>query len=170
MRRASFRSAAVLSSLALVAGLTVGLTSGASAATGQPASSGGALRLKVMSLNMFYGGDDLDTSTGGFCAVPNGCTDNLRRIEQMILATGADVVGTQEAERNDSRMARAMGWYASDRAHVISRYPIIDPRTATASTCSSRPRRAEWSRSRTCTCPRTRTDPSSSGMAALPRS
>ena len=127
MRRASFRSAAVLSSLALLAGLTVGVTPGARAASGQPSSSGGALELKVMSLNMFYGGDDLDTSTGGFCAVPNGCTDNLRRIEQMILATGADVVGTQEAERNDSRVARAMGWYASDRAHVISRYPIIDP-------------------------------------------
>ena len=45
----------------------------------------------------------------------------------MIQVTGADVVGTQEAERNASRVARALGWYGSDRAHVISRYPIIDP-------------------------------------------
>nr|WP_239097495.1 endonuclease/exonuclease/phosphatase family protein [Asanoa ferruginea] len=33
----------------------------------------------------------------------------------------------QEPERNTSRIAGLLGWYASDRAHVMSRFPIIDP-------------------------------------------
>ena len=78
MRRVSFRAVAVLSSPRAGRGATAGLSSGASAAArAHPgADNGEAIQLKVMSLNMFYGGDDLDTTTGGFCAVPNGCTDN----------------------------------------------------------------------------------------------
>jgi hypothetical protein len=36
-------------------------------------------------------------------------------------------VGVQEAERNTRRLARLLGWHASPQAHVISRFPILDP-------------------------------------------
>ncbi len=33
----------------------------------------------------------------------------------------------QEPERNTAALARLLGWYADPRAHVISRFPILDP-------------------------------------------
>ena len=80
-----------------------------------------------MSQNIFYGGDDYDLSTGDFCAVSDGCPRALHRLAGVIKKAGADVVGVQEAERNTRRLARLLGWYASPRAHVISRFPIVDP-------------------------------------------
>jgi endonuclease/exonuclease/phosphatase family metal-dependent hydrolase len=80
-----------------------------------------------MSQNIFYGGDDYDLTTGGFCPVSDGCPQALHRLAGVIKKAGADVVGVQEAERNTRRLARLLGWYASPRAHVISRFPIVDP-------------------------------------------
>ncbi|HEX3931685.1 MAG TPA: endonuclease/exonuclease/phosphatase family protein [Nocardioides sp.] len=85
------------------------------------------VRLSVMTQNIFYGGDDYDLATGGFCPVANGCPKALHRLAHVISISGADVVGVQEAERNTRRLARMLGWYASPRAHVISRFPILDP-------------------------------------------
>ena len=43
----------------------------------------------------------------------------------------ADIVGLQEAEGNTRRVAAALGWpYWSDRLHVVSRFPLIDPPAA----------------------------------------
>ena len=94
-----------------------------------PASAheGRTVRLKVLTLNVFYGGDDLDLATGDFCAVPDGCTRTLDLVVDTIRRSGADVVGVQEAERNTERIAARLGWYGSDRAHVMSRFPIVDP-------------------------------------------
>jgi hypothetical protein len=94
-------------------------------ASGPPA--GRDLTLKVLSFNIFYGGDDLDLGTGDFCAELDGCPRTLKVIERAIRASGADVVGLQETERNTEVIARRLGWYGSDRAHVLSRYPIVDP-------------------------------------------
>jgi endonuclease/exonuclease/phosphatase family metal-dependent hydrolase len=80
-----------------------------------------------MSQNIFYGGDDYDLNTGDFCAVSDGCPQALTRLANVIRQDGADVVGVQEAERNTRRLARLLGWHASPRAHVISRFPIVDP-------------------------------------------
>jgi endonuclease/exonuclease/phosphatase family metal-dependent hydrolase len=80
-----------------------------------------------MSQNIFYGGDDYDLNTGDFCAVSDGCPQALTRLASVIRQDGADVVGVQEAERNTRRLARLLGWHASPRAHVISRFPIVDP-------------------------------------------
>jgi endonuclease/exonuclease/phosphatase family metal-dependent hydrolase len=93
-------------------------------ATRKPA---GTVQLSVMSQNIFYGGDDYDLSTGDFCPVSDGCPQALTRLADVIKQAGADVVGVQEAERNTRRLAGLLGWYASPRAHVISRFPIVDP-------------------------------------------
>src|SRR3954468_14122361 len=85
------------------------------------------VELSVMSQNVFYGGDDYDLTTGDFCPVSDGCPQALTRLAAVIKQAGADVVGVQEAERNTRRLANMLGWYASPRAHVISRFPIVDP-------------------------------------------
>jgi endonuclease/exonuclease/phosphatase family metal-dependent hydrolase len=80
-----------------------------------------------MTQNMFYGGDDYNLRTGRFCHVADGCPRALHRIADAIRQAGADVVGLQEPERNTAVLAGLLGWYSSPRAHVISRYPIIEP-------------------------------------------
>jgi hypothetical protein len=80
-----------------------------------------------MTQNIFYGGDDYDLATGGFCPVSNGCPKALHRLARIIAVSGTDVVGVQEAEENTRRLAHLLGWHASPQAHVISRFPILDP-------------------------------------------
>ncbi len=118
--------AARLALLTLIATLLVGAA----------ASIGGAarrcrlhatIRLAVMSQNIFYGGDDFDLTTSDWCPVANGCPQALHRLARIIEASGADVVGVQEPERNTRKLAGLLGWYASPQAHVISRFPILDP-------------------------------------------
>jgi endonuclease/exonuclease/phosphatase family metal-dependent hydrolase len=83
--------------------------------------------LSVMTFNIFYGGDELDLQTGDFCEVADGCEETFPQVVATIEASGADVVGLQEAERNTRRLGEALGWYYDERNHVISRYPLIDP-------------------------------------------
>ncbi|BCB80865.1 hypothetical protein Pflav_072750 [Phytohabitans flavus] len=109
---------------ALAAALVVAsLLTAPGAAAGHEATQ----RVRVMSLNVFYGGDELDLETGDFCAEPDGCVETLRQVERLIRRSGADIVGVQETERNTERIAAAIGWYGSNHAHVMSRFPIIDP-------------------------------------------
>ncbi|WP_433381180.1 endonuclease/exonuclease/phosphatase family protein [Actinoplanes sp. CA-142083] len=84
-------------------------------------------QIRVLSLNIFYGGDELDLATGDFCATPDGCPATLRQVERVIRASGADIVGLQEPERNTERIAADLGWHGSNHAHVMSRFPIVDP-------------------------------------------
>ena len=115
----------VLAALMLVVGL-LGL--GVSPTAGTRARPAGAtVTLSVMTQNIFYGGDDYDLRTGRFCRVSDGCPQALRRLARVIARAGADVVGVQEPERNIDRLARLLGWYGSARAHVVSRYPLVDP-------------------------------------------
>ena len=124
-RRYPRRVVVALATLAVL-GSSVVATAPASAAAPAAAASS-AITLKVMSQNIFYGGDDLDPYTETFCPVADGCPENLLRIEAVIRKSGADVVGLQEAERNTDVIAKALGWYGSARDHVISRFPIVDP-------------------------------------------
>jgi endonuclease/exonuclease/phosphatase family metal-dependent hydrolase len=80
-----------------------------------------------MTLNVFYGADELDLRTGDWCARRRGCTGTFEKVVQTIRASGADVVGLEEAEGSTHRLARALGWHASERLQVISRYRLIDP-------------------------------------------
>jgi hypothetical protein len=50
------------------------------------------------------------------------------KVIEAIEGAQADIVGLQEAEGNTRRIAGALGWpYWSDRLHVVSRLPLIDP-------------------------------------------
>ena len=102
-------------------------TAGAASLAGTPQRPATEVRLSVMTQNMFYGGDDYDLKTGGFCPVSDGCPLALHRIAATIKKAKADIVGLQETERNTAVLADLLGWYSSPRAHVISRYPIIEP-------------------------------------------
>ena len=118
--------------LSLSIGLVVGLGAGAplpSSASASPATppQADSVSLSVMSLNIFYGGDDFDLATGDWCPVADGCPRTLRKVARYIRASGADVVGLQEAERNTTALARLLGWHSDPRAHVISRFPILRP-------------------------------------------
>jgi endonuclease/exonuclease/phosphatase family metal-dependent hydrolase len=122
-------AAALLTAVAAMPSVAVPL---AAAGTSAPPHSQRAapptVKISFMSQNIFYGGDDYNLRTGNYCAVLNGCPLALHHLAHIIRASGADVVGVQEAEANTSKLARLVGhWYASPRAHVISRYPIIDP-------------------------------------------
>ena len=127
----SRRSLLVLVAVAALAllGPSLAVASPASAApaatlVGRPSTT---VTLSVMTQNMFYGGDDYNLRTGGFCHVADGCPRALHRIADAIRKAGADVVGLQEPERNTAVLAGLLGWYSSPRAHVVSRYPIIEP-------------------------------------------
>ena len=122
--------------LGLVLGLTLGLTLGLSAwlapvpvgaSPAPPPPPVDGVRLSVLSLNIFYGGDDYDLTSGDFCAVADGCPDGLRKLAGIIRRSGADVVGLQEAERNTAALAALLGWHADPRAQVISRFPLLRP-------------------------------------------
>ena len=71
----------------------------------------GPTELDVMTFNIWLGG---------------GLVDRAKVIEA-ITASGADVVGLQEAAGRTDEIADALGWYAEPRLHIVSRYPIIVP-------------------------------------------
>lgn len=68
--------------------------------------------LRVLSLNILYGGDEI----------------NFEKVLESIRRSGADVVGVQEAEGHIPLLAKALGWpYFNPQHHLISKYPIIAP-------------------------------------------
>jgi endonuclease/exonuclease/phosphatase family metal-dependent hydrolase len=113
--------------LFLVAGLLACLLPTATAAAAVDASGAGGVRLRVMTLNIFYGGDELDLRTNDWCAKRSGCQAAFAKVLETIRASGADVIGLEEAEHSTRRIARALGWFASERLQVVSRYRLIDP-------------------------------------------
>lgn len=81
-----------------------------------PGSDGRAtastVRLRIMEFNIEYGGDLV----------------SFGRVADAILASGADVVGIEEAWGHIPRLARKLGWDFYDvRTQIVSRYPLIDP-------------------------------------------
>jgi endonuclease/exonuclease/phosphatase family metal-dependent hydrolase len=100
--------------------LMIGAPTGASA----PDDS---ITLRVMSFNIFYGGDELNLQTRQFCRDAAGCPETLDQVANAIRASGADVVGLEEATMNTCPLAEKLGWNCSARTQIISRYPIVDP-------------------------------------------
>jgi len=81
------------------------------AADGQP------VELRIMTFNIWLGGDQV----------------NLARTLDAIRAANADIVLLQEAEGQTRRLAELLGWpHASERRHLISKYPIFEPGSADA--------------------------------------
>ena len=91
---------------ALALGLAVLSAAAAPAAAAPPPAD-----VRIMSFNIWLGGDVVDAG----------------EVVEVIRSAQADIVGLQEAEGNTRRIAEALGWpYWSDRLHVVSRYPLID--------------------------------------------
>ena len=90
-----------------------------------------------MTFNIWLGGDVVDSGS----------------VIAAIQGAHADIVGLQEAEGNTRKIAQALGWpYWSDRLHVVSRYPLIDPPVARGEYVLAQERLpAACSRSPTCT-------------------
>ncbi len=89
----------------LVIGLVLGSASPARA-------EDAPVELRVMAFNVWLGGDQV----------------NYTRVVDAIRAADADIVCLQEIEGGTLALAEALGWpYASERAHVISRYPLFTP-------------------------------------------
>jgi len=123
MRRRTF-AALALPALILLAGPAA---PGPPAVAAGPAAVVAPVPLRVMTLNVFYGGDELNLTSGNWCNRPDGCAETLSAVVNVIRASGADVVGLEEAERNTRPIAEALGWFHSERTQFISRYPLIDP-------------------------------------------
>jgi endonuclease/exonuclease/phosphatase family metal-dependent hydrolase len=85
------------------------------------------MTLRVMTFNIFYGGDEVDLEHGRWCYEPFGCPETLDKVEEVIRASGADIVGMQEATGNAPLLAERLGWDVNERLQIISRYPLIDP-------------------------------------------
>jgi len=70
-----------------------------------------AIELRVMSFNVWYGGDEV----------------SLAKTGEAIRAADADIVGLQETDRNLERIAAAAGMpYVDPRRRIISRWPLFD--------------------------------------------
>ncbi len=96
------------------------------AATEESAAETPSTTLRVMTFNIFYGGDELDLATDDWCTRPAGCQETLAQVVAAIEAADADIVGLQEPTVNTRTIAERLGWHASERTHVISRFPILD--------------------------------------------
>ena len=105
----------------------IGLLGGPTAAPWPPRPLRRLATVRVMTLNIFYGGDELDLHTGYVVPQAGRLRETLAQVENVIRASGADIVGIEEGEHNAGVIAAALGWYASDRTQVISRFPIVDP-------------------------------------------
>jgi len=85
-----------------------------------PAAAAEAVTLRVMSFNVWYGGEQV----------------SLEKIGAAIRAADPDIVGVQEADRNLHRIAEVAGMpFVDERRRLLSRWPIFDSgsgiRTAT---------------------------------------
>ena len=145
---------------ALIGTLAGGVAPVASASPTPPSAV-----VRVMTLNIFYRGDELDLQTGNFSHKPAGCPETLAQVGKVIGESDADIVAIEEGEHNAGVIAQALGWHASERTQVISRYPIVDPPGGNGRMSGSRCCPAGSSRSATSTCCPTRTGRTRSAMA-----
>ena len=81
---------------------------------GECATAEEPVTLRVMSFNVWYGGEQV----------------SLAKVGEAIRAADADIVGVQEADRNLARIAEAAGMpYVDTRRRLLSRWPIFDSGT-----------------------------------------
>jgi endonuclease/exonuclease/phosphatase family metal-dependent hydrolase len=85
------------------------------------------MTLRVMTFNVFYGGDEMKLPERDWCTEPEGCQETFALAVDAIRKSKADVVGLQEATGNTRKIAEELGWNYDERTAVISRFPIIDP-------------------------------------------
>ncbi len=69
-------------------------------------------QVRIMTFNIWIGGDVVD----------------FGKIVEAIQLADVDIVNLQEPNGNTRRVAEALGWqHVSERMHIISRFPLIDP-------------------------------------------
>ena len=125
MRRSLRVTTAIIASVMMCQGLLF--------ASSAPAGADADFELRVMTFNIFYGGDEMDLDTQKFCLNPAGCDETLDKIVDTILASEADVVGVQEGMMNTGRITEWLTdksgekWYCNERMQIVSRYPLVDP-------------------------------------------
>lgn len=91
-----------------------------SAAFAQPET----VELRVMTFNIWYGGDQV----------------NFASAAEAIRKADADIVGIQEPEGNLQRLAEAAGYaYVDTRRNILSRYPLFDSGTGRRKTAGTAP-------------------------------
>jgi endonuclease/exonuclease/phosphatase family metal-dependent hydrolase len=101
------KRSAIVSAVIVCAAALTPLTTATPAATGAPAP----IRIRVMSFNIQYG----------------AYYSTIDAVVKAIERADADVVGLQEAFGKTRQIARLLGWYASPRMHLVSRFPIVHP-------------------------------------------
>jgi hypothetical protein len=92
-----------------------------------PTARATPVTVKVMTLNIFYGGDEWNLRTGQWCVNPAGCPETMAHVVSTIQAADADIVGLQEGTANECVIADRLGWFCEPRLQLISRFPLIDP-------------------------------------------
>ena len=92
-----------------------------------PATAASPATVKVMTLNIFYGGDEWNLENGQWCVRPAGCPETMKHVVSTIRAADPDIVGLQEATANECVLADMLGWFCEPRLQLISRFPLIDP-------------------------------------------
>jgi endonuclease/exonuclease/phosphatase family metal-dependent hydrolase len=108
MRR-TWRAMVFLGTVALIAGL---VSAAPASADDSRTVLAAPVTLRVGTFNIEYGGTVVD----------------FGQVVAAVEASGADVLGIEEAEGHIPRLARALGWpYYDVRTQVISKYPLIDP-------------------------------------------
>jgi len=76
-----------------------------------PAPADEVVTLRVMTFNVWYGGEQV----------------SLEKVGEAIRAADPDIVGVQEADRNLHRIAEVAGMpYVDERRRLLSRWPIFD--------------------------------------------
>jgi hypothetical protein len=104
----------------------------ASAAIRPPDAAGSqqsdaSLRIRLLTINIFYGGDEINLTSGNWCTRPDGCPETVDRVTETIAAANPDIVLLEEAERNTRVYAERLGLHFSERMQILSRFPLIDP-------------------------------------------
>ena len=121
MTRNMFRAVPILAFILTIAWMAADPPAAGAASATQPT------RLRVMTINIFYGGNELNLTNMNFCSRPHGCPETLLQVIETIRAANPDVVGIEEAEHDTRPIAEALGYHYSERMQIISRYPLIDP-------------------------------------------
>ena len=112
--RGRFHSAGIRIAVALLAAATFCLVGQGSAEAGTPS---GAQPDPTPTLNVMV-----------FNIEDGGTLVSFAKVAEAIAASGADVVGIEEAQGHIPRLARLFGWpYYSTRMQIVSKYPLIDP-------------------------------------------
>jgi endonuclease/exonuclease/phosphatase family metal-dependent hydrolase len=92
-----------------------------------PPATAAPVTVKVMTLNIFYGGDEWNLENGQWCVDPAGCPETMAHVVSAIEAADPDIVGLQEGTANECVIADMLGWFCEPRLQLISRFPLVDP-------------------------------------------